>query len=177
MSHPRSKGASISTPMPGMELHQSTPASLGKEMTENSSPRKLQLRSLRRQSGAAAVELAIILPLVVTLLLGIIDAGFILYTYQDMVQAAREGVRLRAIEALHVAEANSIAKAGAEGYFESRHPELSSSLNVSISGSGDSSAWVSVRLPLADASYSGIYPGNITARVEMDYVNCPPWCK
>jgi Flp pilus assembly protein TadG len=45
------------------------------------------------QRGAAAVEFAIILPLLVILVFGIIDIGLLLYNKQIITNASREGAR------------------------------------------------------------------------------------
>ena len=45
------------------------------------------------QRGAAAVEFAIILPLLVILVFGIIDVGLMLYNKQVITNASREGAR------------------------------------------------------------------------------------
>jgi len=45
------------------------------------------------QKGAAVVEFAIILPLLVTLVFGIIDVGLLLYNKQVITNASREGAR------------------------------------------------------------------------------------
>lgn len=55
------------------------------------------LRSGRRDAGAAAVEMAIVLPLLVALVFGIIDLGRMLNAQIEISQAAREGVRLAAL--------------------------------------------------------------------------------
>lgn len=51
------------------------------------------LKKLREQKGAAAVEFAIILPMLVTLVFGIIEFGFILYDKAMITNASREGAR------------------------------------------------------------------------------------
>lgn len=51
----------------------------------------------RRERGAAAVEFALILPLMILLLAGIIDFGRFFYTQNIVVNAAREGARMRVI--------------------------------------------------------------------------------
>lgn len=43
--------------------------------------------------GAALVEFAIILPVMLIILLGIIDLGRVFYTYEALANAAREGAR------------------------------------------------------------------------------------
>lgn len=51
----------------------------------------------RRQSGAAAVEAAVVLPLVMLLLFGIIEYGFVFNRWTTTTHAAREGVRVYSI--------------------------------------------------------------------------------
>jgi Flp pilus assembly protein TadG len=50
------------------------------------------------QHGAAAVELALVLPLLVLLIGGIIDFGFALNAQVGLAHAAREGVRVEALQ-------------------------------------------------------------------------------
>ena len=56
-----------------------------------------QHRWRRRDAGASAVEMAIVLPLLVLLAFGIIDFGRMLNAQIQLSQAAREGVRLAAL--------------------------------------------------------------------------------
>jgi Flp pilus assembly protein TadG len=53
--------------------------------------RSTHCRSHRRQRGAVALELALILPLLITIVLGCIDFGRFSYTYISVTNAAREG--------------------------------------------------------------------------------------
>jgi len=48
---------------------------------------------IKNQNGGAAVEFAIILPLLIFLLFGIIEGGLILYNKQIVTNACREGAR------------------------------------------------------------------------------------
>ena len=50
-----------------------------------------------RENGAAAVELAVVLPVLILILLGIIQFGFILNGQITLTHAAREGARLAVI--------------------------------------------------------------------------------
>jgi Flp pilus assembly protein TadG len=54
-------------------------------------------RDRREDEGAAAVEFAVLLPLLVLLLGGIIDLGLMLNAEISLTHAAREGVRVEAI--------------------------------------------------------------------------------
>jgi Flp pilus assembly protein TadG len=52
-----------------------------------------KLKNHQSQKGAAAVEFAIVLPILLILLAGIIEFGFLLYNQQVLTTAAREGSR------------------------------------------------------------------------------------
>jgi len=54
-------------------------------------------RQSRRERGAAAVEMALVLPLLLLIVGGIIDFGRFFYTQNIVVNAAREGARSRAM--------------------------------------------------------------------------------
>lgn len=63
----------------------------------------------RRDAGASAVEMAIVLPLLTFLVFGIIDFGRMLNAQIEISQAAREGVRLAALTEGNAAYATMIA--------------------------------------------------------------------
>ena len=50
-------------------------------------------RFVREQRGAAAIEFAILLPVLCAILLGMIDYGYFFYLNSAIVNAAREGAR------------------------------------------------------------------------------------
>ena len=52
----------------------------------------------RDERGAAAVEFALVLPILVVLGFGIIDFGRLLYTYNNLTSAVREGARFAAVQ-------------------------------------------------------------------------------
>jgi Flp pilus assembly protein TadG len=54
-------------------------------------------RATDRQSGAAAVELALVLPILLVLVFGIVDFGRAYNATISLTQAAREGARVRAL--------------------------------------------------------------------------------
>src|SRR3546814_2393043 len=64
----------------------------------------------RARSGAAAVEFAIVLPVFLMILFGIIQFGSVLFLHNNMVNAAREAARRMSVAELD--------KAGAETYAE-----------------------------------------------------------
>jgi Flp pilus assembly protein TadG len=57
----------------------------------------------RDDRGAAAVEFALILPLLVMLIVGMIQFGFVFNAYITVTHAAREGARMAAVNAFSVA--------------------------------------------------------------------------
>ena len=58
----------------------------------------MRLTHPRREAGAALVEFAIILPLVVLLLFGIVEASWAFSQANDVRHGAREGARLAAVD-------------------------------------------------------------------------------
>ena len=63
----------------------------------------------RDRGGSNVVEFALVAPVLIILMLGIIQFGMILYTHNNMVQAAREASRILAKEDTTEAEAIAIA--------------------------------------------------------------------
>ncbi len=62
-----------------------------------------------KSSANAAVEFAIVVPVLLLIVFGIIQFGMILFTYNNMVQAAREAARTLAVQETTVADAQTIA--------------------------------------------------------------------
>jgi Flp pilus assembly protein TadG len=71
--------------------------------------------AFERQKGVATVEMAIVLPLFVILLLGILEVGGMTRDHQVLQNAAREGARLSALEDNDISE-----DAAAENMIKSR---------------------------------------------------------
>lgn len=69
--------------------------SLARTVSVNTVPvQKIRSRRVaRRQRGAAAVEFALVLPILMTVLMGAIDWGWFFYIDQLVTNAAREGAR------------------------------------------------------------------------------------
>ena len=57
-------------------------------------------KSLRAESGAAAVEFALLLPLLMMIVFGIIEFGFALYQQAVLTNASREGARLGIVQSI-----------------------------------------------------------------------------
>lgn len=122
-------------------------------------------RFARDERGSPAVEFAMIMFLVLTpLLLGIMQFGFAFFTYNEMMNGAREGARQMAV---------SMPRAEAE--LEARK-SITLDRNYFIFGAGDEDAAVkdvtmTVELPLSEAMVLGlpkfVTDRTITARVTM----------
>ena len=57
-------------------------------------------KRLRSESGASAVEFALLLPVLMMVLFGIIEFGFALYQQAVLTNASREGARLGIVQAV-----------------------------------------------------------------------------
>jgi Flp pilus assembly protein TadG len=57
-------------------------------------PKVMLRRRVRSESGAELVELAVVLPLLLILIAGIVDFGFLLQSFAVVTNAAREGARV-----------------------------------------------------------------------------------
>jgi len=73
-------------------------------------------RLLHREDGAAMVEMAIVLPVFLLLVFGVIDFGRLLFTANSMASAVREGARQAAVLADPVAS-QALVKARVDSAF------------------------------------------------------------
>ncbi|MFQ6024721.1 MAG: TadE family protein, partial [Acidiferrobacterales bacterium] len=64
----------------------------------------------RWQSGAVATEFAILVPVLLLCLFGIIQLGSVLYLHSNMENAAREAARRMSVGAATVVEAEQVAR-------------------------------------------------------------------
>src|SRR3954463_11222957 len=75
-----------------------------------SQPQELKLRPFaprKKRCGAAAVEFAIVAPLLVILVLGLIEFGRVLMVQQVLTNAAREGCRTAVLEGSTTSDVNT----------------------------------------------------------------------
>jgi len=72
-------------------------------------------RGLHGNRGAAAVEFALVLVVLLLILLGIIDFGRLLYVNQAVKSASREGARAAVISTTSWASASAVAASAAAG--------------------------------------------------------------
>jgi Flp pilus assembly protein TadG len=63
-----------------------------------------------RQKGQALVEFALVLPVLILILFGIMEFGYLLMTYNVLTGAAREGVRVAAVTAPDIGRVQTAAQ-------------------------------------------------------------------
>jgi Flp pilus assembly protein TadG len=67
----------------------------------------MTLRRLRGERGAELVEFALTFPLLLLVILGIIDFGFLFQRYEVLTNAAREGARIAALPGYSAADVST----------------------------------------------------------------------
>jgi Flp pilus assembly protein TadG len=114
----------------------------------------------RSRSGAAAVEFAIVLPIFLMILFGIIQFGSLMFLHGNMLNAARDTVRRMSVGELTAAT----APAHAQTYLA----DWGLTFTVAANDVGDVSVQISV--PTADAAivnFPVTWPGNLVADATM----------
>ncbi|MFQ5973899.1 MAG: TadE/TadG family type IV pilus assembly protein, partial [Alphaproteobacteria bacterium] len=121
----------------------------------------------RGQSGSVAVEFAILAPVLMIFLFGIIEFGSLLYVHNNMENAARETARRMAVGALSAADAqqyadNFLAYSGMTFTVAASEPDPTDPTDTDVS--------VTISVPMADAAMVG-FPvplgGTLQAGVTM----------
>ncbi len=124
-----------------------------------------KLRNKVRRA-AAAVELAVVTPVLLTMLFGIVEFGWLFTVGQGLVTAAREGARTAVLPGSTVADVESrvtqyMQPLGLTGY----------TTQVSTDGGGEPDGTVTVSIPYANvtlvAGYFGGLTGDLTATCAM----------
>lgn len=119
----------------------------------------------RRKSGAVAAEFALIIPLLVTFLFGVLQFGFAIYTYTAMETAARTGARQMAF-GTSTATAEAATRAALPGW-------VADEATVSSIEDDDGIARMTVTVPGSSAAIVSFVPmpANFTAAAAMPRVN------
>lgn len=122
----------------------------------------------KRQSGAAMVELALLLPLLVLLMLGTVNFGLILYNYTKVDKAVHAGARYAAMRTYSEQGGDPAA------YVDSVVNVVNTGLSVGGSSilPGVSVSGVSVTFT---PSTSGVRPRTVTVQVNSFTVNGAIW--
>ncbi len=131
-------------------------------------PRATGLRALwRDRGGAAAVEFAFILPVLLLLFSGIVQFGSIMFLENHMTNVARETSRRIAVGELSQADAASSAQQALVNW----GVNYEVSIAATSAGGGNEDITVAISLPMAQAALMdvlGVFQsGNLTAAVTM----------
>lgn len=129
-------------------------------------------RSIRRRfgrRGSAVVETAVMAPVTLAMLFGMMEAGYSFMIRQTVTNAAREGARTASLSGNTMTEVQSavgdtMGAANLTGYTVTS--------NLSSLSPTDTDVWVQVSIPFSRASFSGGFFGggsfNITSKVSMN---------
>ena len=110
------------------------------------------------ERGQAAVEFALILPILMALLLGIIQFGIVFNNYVTITDAARAGARKAAVSRFlsdNGAAAKTVAKNSAQGLDQSK---LGVAVSACTAGVCSATAW---NVPGSDVVVTTTYPYSI----------------
>jgi Flp pilus assembly protein TadG len=127
---------------------------------------------VRRENGASLVEFALVAPLIVMLLLGIIDFGWMLSQRQDVRHGAREAARLAAVNSADVATMTQLAcdamdiSSGATITFDRGSGAIGSTGEVDMVVPVGTLTGFS-RLPFVGAIYPSSFNETLTFRLEQ----------
>lgn len=120
----------------------------------------------RRDSGAAAVEFAIVLPVFLVMLFGIIQFGAVLFLHNNMVNAARETARRMAVAELTAAQADAFA----QNYLAGWNVAFVVFATEPAPGTVNGDVFVQITAPASDAALINFpipWSGNLVAEVTM----------
>jgi Flp pilus assembly protein TadG len=107
----------------------------------------------RSERGAAAVEFALVLPLLMLLLLGGIDWGYYFFVDQIVTNAAREGARTGAVADRATSDARDVAQSAVAGYLASARLMASPTVTADFdSVAGSAALRVSIRYPVGSVT-------------------------
>ena len=127
------------------------------------------MKKRNTRTGASAVEFALVAPVFVLLVFGIVEFGRVMLVQQVLVSATREGSRRAVLEG---ATSNSV-RATVSDFLTSSSVDIPSD-SISISPdpaviSNNEEITVSVSVPFRDVSWSPpfIYDGDLQARTTM----------
>lgn len=124
----------------------------------------------QRRRGGAIVEFAVILPLLLTILFGIIEFGYVFMVRQSLQHAAREGCRLASLQTSQAPYTNVVARVN-EIMSAAKVPILPPTITQ-----GPCEETVVVTVPYDDVSLFGTFLGfggyNLTGQCTMRKEGC-----
>ncbi|MDA8439617.1 MAG: pilus assembly protein [Propionibacterium sp.] len=112
--------------------------------------------------GAAAVEFALVLPILIALLLGIIEFGYAMFIQATIAGAAREGARTLAIAGTASSATSAAIQAAEDGALPAVTLNAAQITADNSQCSSDPSSAVTVTIRYPYTGIAGILPGGIT---------------
>ena len=130
-------------------------------------------RIWRHERGAAAVEFAILAPVVIMILLAIADVANMLFMYNDMLNAARESARRVAAADETPAQGKSRAEAALATHHGKRGNKVPFTVTVTVPNGGNpngGNATVDVTATMSDMLILDLFRlfGNINVRATVN---------
>lgn len=122
------------------------------------------LRGRRKQRAAAAVEMAVVTPVLLTMLFGIIEFGWMLTVKHSLVNAAREGARVGVLQGTDATD----VQAALNEYLEPLNLPGSLSVYIQDATVDDPTVLVRLSVPWQDVSLVGDYFGVSTGSLEAE---------
>lgn len=131
-------------------------------------PRRPAWSRRDRRRGAAVVEFAVVAPLLLTIVFGIIEYGYVFMVQQTLTNAAREGCRIAVLQTTDVPYTevtnrveDIMSTTGLSSY----------SVIMTHATEGEPTESITVSIPYADVSLLGNFfgprQGNLTGRCSM----------
>ncbi|MGH6948442.1 MAG: TadE/TadG family type IV pilus assembly protein [Kiloniellales bacterium] len=121
---------------------------------------------VRGRSGSAAVEFAIVVPIFLIVLFGIIQFGAVLFLHNNMANAARETTRRMAVAEMNASE----AEAYAANYLANWGLTFTVLATEPAAGVSNGDVSVQITVPAADAvlvNFPINWPGTLMAQATM----------
>lgn len=109
----------------------------------------------KKRRGAVAVELAVVTPVMLAMLFGIIEFGWLFTVQHTMVNAAREGARFGSLEGVESSEVTSKV----QQYLTAVGIDQTATIAVTDATTDDPTVTVRVTIPRDDVSLVGNFFG------------------
>jgi Flp pilus assembly protein TadG len=128
----------------------------------------MSVQKIRRsESGASAVEFALLLPLLMMILFGIIEFGFALYRQAILTNASREGARLGIVQSIP-AITNGQIDAAIDTYLTSAGiPPGNVARTIVAGGVTGTPVTVTLTLPYTFVSLPGLTSGSVAPLLNL----------
>jgi hypothetical protein len=120
---------------------------------------------LKREDGAAAVEFALVLPVLIVILFGIIEFGFALYNKEVITNASREGARAGIVQVIPRRDTTYIEDVVKDYLEKAAWDESKASISVSLA----LQAQCSDPNPPFSAGSCGVFSDCLKVKVDYPY--------